>query len=120
VQSELVEVNGARGVHVWFSALAPAGALRFDAYTFYQQNRTHNVVFVGRADRATEFAEVRKRALSTMRAPRGDLRLFGKPRWMRDLHWHAMRFVPLMILGLLAIPAIWLWERRKRARRRSE
>jgi hypothetical protein len=116
VRSELVEVNGARGVHITVVVAAEDGLYRFSAYTFYQQDRTHNLVFTDRLDHDAEALAYEQRALASLRAPRGELRLFGKPRWMRNAHWHAMRMLPLFIVALIVIPALWLWDRRRRAR----
>jgi hypothetical protein len=68
---------------------------------------------------AGELDRFAERAVATMQVPPGELRMFGKPRWQRNAQWFAVRLGPFFALGLFVIPALWVWDRRRRRQSRG-
>lgn len=116
VLAEMFAVNGARGVRYTVEPTFEGGPVRIVSFFFQQQDRTHNVIFMAPRDRATEQQALIDRTLPSVRVPRGELRLFGKPRWRRNLDWHARRFAFLVPVGFVVIGALVIWEIRRKRR----
>ncbi len=114
VRSEIVEVHGARGLRLVVNAAAGDARTHFVTYSLYQQDRAHNLVFLGPLDHAADIDAYAARTVEAVKVPPGVLRMFGRPRWRRNLQWYAAKLMPGVIIGVAVIAALWLWQRRAR------
>lgn len=116
LRTEKVEIRGARGLRFTIDVIGAADApVRFVAYFLYQQDRAHTLLFVGPTAHATELDAYATSALATLQVPAGELRMFGKPRWQRNAQWYGVRLAPFFVASVLVIPALYVWDRRRRA-----
>jgi hypothetical protein len=93
--------------------------MRFVAYFLYQQDRAHTLIFLAPTENSRELRDYADRALATLQVPPGDLRMFGKPRWQRNAQWVGVRLAPFFVGGSVLIPALYVWDRRRRAAKQN-
>ncbi len=83
-------------------------------YHFYQQDRVHNVYFMGPRAHGAELLAASERAMSTLRMPPAPLTRFGAPRWLRKTiqmgRFALLSFAAIIPFALFAL----LMDRRSR------